>query len=509
MADEQVTDFMAITSSEDADLSKLFLEMAGGNLETAISLFFEHGGSSLLKSQNQGSTSADANGANRSGEDGGLETDADFAKRLQNEAYQDPQPGDTGYVRPPDEARHETLTETNTFSTTFSGGGGVYAPLLRNSRDMFDNSRPEGIFNQRFETLDSDGDDDPDISIPDDEDEVFEYIEEPVIEIDDDGEIREFTKVVRKPKQISKEQRLALLFKPPFDMISKLGLDGAKSKAIERKKWIMINIQDSGIFQCQALNRDLWSSKDLKKLLRKNFIFLQYQFESRSAQQYNQFYGIQDKDDLPHIAILDPMTGERLKQWNRTVPKIDAFINEITEFLAFFSLDPTTANPVVTEPIPKLDPTILTEEQQMELAIRQSMGLPISQPDIEVPKEFNPLIQESSVLDAQGEGEEDDDLFNTISAVPHTEPPNKPGITTRIQIRIGDGRRIVRRFNTTEDTVRIIYEFIKSEVEGFDICRFKLTNHQREDIIEKLASTIEDAGLKNSSLLLTQEEEDE
>lgn len=505
MSQEDIDSFMAVTSAGSADMAKDFLDMAGGDLETAISLFFEHGGNAQL---HNGRLSAVTNpGVNAIND---LESDADIAQRLQNEAYKE-EP-----VRAPDAARHETLTETHVFPGTFGGVGGSFAPLS-NSNDMFDASAPAGIFNQR---IDRGNEDDlfrpkynPDLDNSDsdelnsDNDSDYEYVEEPVVELGDDGHIKEYTKLVRRAKSFTKEERLARLFRPPFDLISELSLDDAKLKARKKKKWIMINIQDSTVFQCQVLNRDLWSRKDVKRLVKKNFVFLQYQFGSRSAEPYRNFYGLQNIDDLPHISILDPMTGERLHQWNETVPKAENFINDVESFLSRFSLDPSSANPTVVEPPKPVDPTTLTEEQQMSLAIEQSMGDSREQP-INLEDNAGHDVQDNKADTVEVVPEEEADEFANIQAVSHEEPLNKPGITTRVQIRTGDGKRFIRRFNAMEDTVRTIYEVIKTEMEGYSTCKFILSDHSRHDLIDKLDMTIEDAGLKNSSLLLEPVEED-
>ncbi|CAR27949.1 hypothetical protein ZYGR_0N04360 [Zygosaccharomyces rouxii] len=487
---DKVADFMAITGAENGELADQFIEMAGGDLETAISLFFEHGGNSQLGAATQ--------------------RDDDLAQRLQNEAYGGETSGNgDDYVRPPDQARHETLAETHVFPGSFGGYGGSFQHL-RGARDMFDDSRPPGVFNQRLDDDMSDSTSDSSNSAQDDSDDdgLQELVEVPALELDEDGNIRQYTRMVPRPRTLSKEERLARLFRPPFDMISKRDLDSARSKAKKKSKWIMVNVQDSGVFQCQALNRDLWSSKDVKKVVKPNFVFLQYQFDSRNAEPYINFYGLRSKDDLPHIAILDPLTGERLKQWNRQVPKPENFINEIEDFLTQFSLDPKVANPTIKEPTPEPDPTTLTEEQQMELAIKQSLGASAEQP-IDVDEQESAQEKPKPLQEQPTEFPiSEPDLFSTIQAVPHEEPPNKPGVTTRIQVRTGDGGRMVRRFNV-EDPVRTIYEVIKAQMEGFDHEKFTLGSHQREDLIGKLDMTIQDAGLKNSSLLLEKVEDEE
>lgn len=37
----------------------------------------------------------------------------------------------------------------------------------------------------------------------------------------------------------------------------------------------MVNIQEAGVFACQVLNRDLWSDKSVKEIVKENFVFLQ------------------------------------------------------------------------------------------------------------------------------------------------------------------------------------------------------------------------------------------
>ncbi|SCU91713.1 LADA_0F11584g1_1 [Lachancea dasiensis] len=480
MSQDTIDTFMAITSAESSELAQHFLEMAGGNLETAISLFFEHGGNAQLNNRNSNTSSILPAG---------------------NSQF-DEQPNDDGY-RAPDPARHEALVDTHVFSSTFGGVGGRFEPL-RHVRGMFDETRPQGIFNQQLNI--EEGDEDSEFSEEENYESDHVYEEETVMEIDEDGAIREHRKLVRKPRAVTKEQRLAMLFKPPFDMMAKVDLDGAKIRGRERQKWIMINIQAVDIFQCQAINRDIWAHKDVKKLVKENFIFLQYQFDSQNAQPYIQFYGPHDKEELPHIAILDPITGERVKQWNHDVPNLHSFIEEVTVFLSQFSLHPGSTNPTVREPTPKLDPTLLSEEQQMELAIQESLNRDrTAGPTVDTGEPADTELLKSNDQHASVQGPTEDPhvpLFNSILPLQHPEPSNQLGVTTRIQIRIGDGRRLVRRFNAMEDTVRTIFEVLKSEVDGLGSQYFTLSDHARENLLDKLDETISDAGLKNSSLLL-------
>ena len=73
----------------------------------------------------------------------------------------------------------------------------------------------------------------------------------------------------------SHASRLARLFRPPFELIHNVPFDHARVEARDDKKWLLVNIQDNSVFQCQMLNRDLWSDPTLQQLVQANFYFLQ------------------------------------------------------------------------------------------------------------------------------------------------------------------------------------------------------------------------------------------
>ncbi|ODQ61378.1 hypothetical protein WICANDRAFT_78008 [Wickerhamomyces anomalus NRRL Y-366-8] len=467
---EQVDTFLAITGSSDGKVAEHFIDMAGGDIETAISLFFEHGASAAQPS-NPNTTPPSH-----------TDDDAALAERLQNEAYQNQQANEP---RAPDAAVHERLVggedHFGVFPGTFGGVGGSFGGLLNRPapQDIFGNARP-GIFNQR--------DDD----FPQDDSEE----EDKVVEVDSDGDVIES----RRDDGMSETQRrLARIFRPPFDIIDKLDLNSAKQKARKEKKWLLVNIQDNAEFQCQVLNRDFWSNGNVKDLVKDNFIFLQYQKESRSGEEYSQFYHF---SEYPHIAILDPITGERLKMWSG-VPATNSWIQEVFDFLAQFSLEPGHINPTVSHK-KKIDPSTLTEEQQMELAIKESLGKKEQDhDDVQILHggEQNDPIEIDDDVDEEPKELTEQEKFQKIQAIDHPEPEANPATTTRVQIRLGDGSRQVRRFNT-DDKVVVIYEVLKATVESVKNGEAFTLTSQRENLIGKLDETISDAGLKNASILL-------
>jgi hypothetical protein len=116
-------------------------------------------------------------------------------------------------------------------------------------------------------------------------------------------------------------------------------LQTARDSATASQKWLLVNIQDACEFQCQVLNRDVWSNEAVKTILREHFIFWQQYKESEEAQRYLTFYPV---SEWPSVAILDPRTGEQMVTWN----KLDAatFCDLIAEFLTMHQTLPSSKN---------------------------------------------------------------------------------------------------------------------------------------------------------------------
>lgn len=105
-------------------------------------------------------------------------------------------------------------------------------------------------------------------------------------------------------------QRLADLFRPPFDLLYRGTIDEARSLANIQKRWLMVNLQDPSEFSCQALNRDVWRDTSVKGIIKDAFVFMQLGHDTPQGKRYSNYYPV---DKYPHIAVLDPRTGERIK----------------------------------------------------------------------------------------------------------------------------------------------------------------------------------------------------
>ena len=321
----------------------------------------------------------------------------------------------------------------------------------------------------------------------------------------------------------SKATSLAEMYRPPFELISRLPWDDAREEGKATEKWIIVNIQDPSIFDCQVLNRDLWKHPGIMETIRESFIFMQYSKDNPLGNQYIQYY-FQNKDHddaYPHIAIVDPRTGEQVKVWSGPpAPKAMDFLMQLHEFLDRYSLKASAKNPVAKrKPPPRKETQVdrMTEEQQMEMALQASMAGSRQEEQVGDPDDLTRSIGTLDPVSASHEPEALNEphndphasdsargahsAFQSISSSSfHTEPDANPSTTSRIQFRHPDGR-VVRRFALT-DPVRRIYEWLKSDpIEGKAGLGFELISMQK-NLMTMLDDTIADAGLRNGTVMV-------
>lgn len=316
-------------------------------------------------------------------------------------------------------------------------------------------------------------------------------------------------------------RRLEDLFRPPYDLMSRVSWDEARTLGKEDKKWILVNLQDMNDFTCQALNRDVWKDAAIKDLVSENFIFLQYDKDYPDAEEYINFYfpnrTHENPDNYPHVSIVDPRTGEQVKVWSgRPFPSAVDFHAELAEFLDRYSLAANSKNPVAKSTTRKpavVDVDRMTEDEMLEMALKNSLAAgggessrSTSTPNIQDPDALTKSPGPSGEVEGKGKEPEaaaEQSAFSLISSgKPHTEPENDPATTTRIQFRHPTGR-VIRRFNL-QDPVRRIYEWLKAEpMEGKEGVEFELKKMpQGQDLMEDLDSTIEATGLKQGTVMI-------
>ena len=323
-----------------------------------------------------------------------------------------------------------------------------------------------------------------------------------------------------------KYNALAEMFRPPFDLMSRLTWDQARDEGKEKEKWILVNIQDPSIFDCQTLNRDIWKNPAIRDTIRENFIFMQYSKDDPRANQYVQYYfqARENSDAYPHIAIVDPRTGEQVKVWSGApVPKDMEFLMQLHEFLDRYSLNAAAKNPVARrkhEVKKEKMVEAMTEDEMLEAALQNSLassegggrGFKDEDPDeltrsmVDTSKGKEKEMEaddmqgvESSPSNGHSDSKHPSPFSTILSSKPHEEPP-ADAASTRIQFRHPNGR-VVRRF-ALADPVRRIYEWLKaSPLEGTQGMDFELVA-MGKNLMEMLDTTIDQAGLKNGTVMV-------
>ncbi|PSN64834.1 hypothetical protein BS50DRAFT_589302 [Corynespora cassiicola Philippines] len=519
--DEAISNFVAITSCEPQKAAQ-YLRLTDNNLEQAIQLFFDSPnldfGDAPTQQPPAHATSSAQNPIQIDSDDEmsdfdhvaqantppvrapNTEDDEAMARRLQEEMYGAGGASGSGLgeedVRAPMARTTETLVGPG--SNWGPSGADDIDDMVQDqlaARRQARGARP-GIFNQRA-TQNSVWDDSASSSA-----------RRRALETATGG----------ASEQSSKMNMLAELFRPPFELMFQGTWDKARDDGKEEEKWLLVNIQDPAIFDCQRLNRDIWKNDDIKATVRENFIFLQYAKDDPRGQQYiNYYFHARDSSDAyPHIAIVDPRTGEQVKVWSGPpLPEPVDFHAQLHEFLDRYSLKANAKNPIATRKPErkKVDVNRMTEEEMLEMALQNSLD------NNKGPKDDDPdaLTKDTS---GSGKGKEkvdetadvaepepngsSDSPFALISAHnPHTEPTTTdPKITTRIQFRGPSGRPIVRRFNLS-DPVRRIFEWIKADSpwEGKEGAEFDIV-FMGKNLMEHLDSTIEEASLKSASVMV-------
>jgi hypothetical protein len=502
--DEDIATIISVTGCTE-HLAKQYLTICDGDAGRAIDMYFENGGADLAavsappipptstrptagNPQNPIAIDDDdpiadefQSGAN---DTAGIDADAEMARRMQEEMYGGG--GAEEEIRAPIARQAETLMGPGA-DYDLDGpplSDAIQQRMLELQRRRGQGFRP-GIFNQQ-----------------------------PTSSIWQSGEadrdaLAEATAGASEAS--SKSNTLARLFQPPWELMYKQSWDNAREDGKEEKKWLLVNIQDGSVFDCQILNRDLWKNPSVVDSVRANFIFLQYAKEDPRAGQYLQYYFPANADSsmYPHIAIVDPRTGEQVKLWSREVPKPAEFLMQLHEFLDRYSLNNSARNPVAKRKSEvKKEKTFdqMTEEEQLEKAMQESMatsGGGLQPPVVEDPDDLTRSIGDMRDVEAGTNGATEVPEPTAFSLIapdhPHAEPAPGPDIT-RIQLRHPEGR-LIRRF-ALSDPVKRIYEYLKSEPlpgkEGMD---FELVSNAKNLIIS-LDQTIEEAQLKNGTVMV-------
>ncbi|XP_030556672.1 UBX domain-containing protein 7 [Drosophila novamexicana] len=186
--------------------------------------------------------------------------------------------------------------------------------------------------------------------------------------------------------------RLGDLFRPPTDLLYSGSLAAAREFASKRERWLLVNVQGDN-FQSQTMNRDVWSVKELKQLVRRQFVLWQVDNDSSEGRRFVAFYHCAK---LPYLCVIDPRTGEEV--WRSPEPNQQNVMPDLRQFLRDhrdFSLEEAStskraaiqidddddqedgascSSSTVGTPKKRAKLLELSEEEQLALAIKNSMN---------------------------------------------------------------------------------------------------------------------------------------
>ena len=243
MSDELVSQFMAFTGSSDASKAASYLEMSGGNVETAVSLFMDH------EQQQQ--------------------------QPQQGVAAVEPQ------IRAPDETRTMRLMDDNNNPMSMM----QQDPSFQLMNAMMEEQMAQTAFGTTTPVPLQDVRAAVNAAAAANRSNYYDHAAEAkemdTAEDDDDDDDVQIVAAAASGQQPA---GLSDMFAPPHHLIHKAGgFQGARAMAKDTKRWLLVNIQKDSEFSSHALNRDVWRDELVENLIREGFIFWQQVCNTRSA----------------------------------------------------------------------------------------------------------------------------------------------------------------------------------------------------------------------------------
>lgn len=198
-------------------------------------------------------------------------------------------------------------------------------------------------------------------------------------------------------------------------------------KAKDECKWILVNIQQSEVFASHQLNRDVWNDETIRDIVDGSFLFWQRDDKSTEGVQFCQYHNCGHQ--LPHICIIDPRTGRRVKSWDgKKWVESHAAAEYLFGFLDQFSM----SKPPVSSPM------------------ASPSGSPDIGPQAGAPAGSGDVVMCGLPDSAMETGSAEGDSVPADLAEPIAEMPEEPAEATegcvKVSMRLPTGTRVTRRF---------------------------------------------------------------
>lgn len=303
----------------------------------------------------------------------------------------------------------------------------------------------------------------------------------------------------------SARANLTDLFAPPYKILFNCpSFHEAKQYAREQKKWLIVNVQNTKDFDSHKLNRDTWSDETVQEIIQENCVFWQIEHSLGDGPVFCNLYELNDLS-YPHIAFIDPATGQRLVSMSGFIEP-EAFATKLIEFLERQQSTTKNAKPTKTGTTPTVtDLTASSLDPEMERAIALSIAdsnVHNDSRETEVADAAN-QVDRTPVLKTQTTSHS----AGGLDKVP-PEPPTDDVDSLKVRVRFPSGKNIIRRFRSSE-TVACLFAFVTQVLQdeesdttcnqsSFDI----LVPYPRKSLRPAMQKTFSEASLLNAQVIV-------
>ncbi|KAF7813001.1 plant UBX domain-containing protein 7 [Senna tora] len=302
----------------------------------------------------------------------------------------------------------------------------------------------------------------------------------------------------------SSRDNLASLYRPPFHLMFNGPFDKAKGDASGQDKWLLVNIQSTKEFSSHMLNRDTWANEAVSQTISTNFVFWQVYDDTTEGRKVCTYYRL---DSIPVVLIIDPITGQKMRSWSGMVQP-ESLLEGLLPFL---------------DAGPKVHHTSMSHKRSRDSFSPPKIKVLVDSDDSnEEDKEVLQALaasmesmKESSVMAGSGKDADPSPSYaQVVSSLPKSlpypplpeEPKGDKNLLCRIGVRLPDGRRVQRNFFRT-DPIQLLWSFCSTQLGEDGTKQFRLTQSipGSKALDYESKSTLEEAGLINSMILLTWE----
>mmetsp|Transcript_5804 Transcript_5804/g.7628 ORF Transcript_5804/g.7628 Transcript_5804/m.7628 type:complete len:495 (+) Transcript_5804:142-1626(+) len=283
----------------------------------------------------------------------------------------------------------------------------------------------------------------------------------------------------------SRAGNLQDLFSPPRDMLFQGTWDEARAHGKASSRWLLVNIQQDSQFLSYVLNRDLWSNEIIKDTIKHSFVFFQHEESNAEAQRYKTYY---KPNVFPHVAIIDPFTGEQMIVLDLARFQSDAtdlrshFLEKVQQFLEKNKLHGAQIKNMQDNVMKKYEAEA-AKTNNSSATKRQKQE---SKPQTEGQMLGSPTNESVPMEDVKDGG------------VVEPEPPAGENVTT-VQFRLFDGRRLRRRFRK-DRKIADLFAYVRSEFPDARRKPFDLIGYPPRSLLPLKDKTLLDERVLNTTL---------